>query len=70
MFRSSVRSSTGISSLTSLLMLLMLKFLKYLKYFAIHHFNISNINREVNKEISEDDLIVDRNMLDYFLKVF
>ena len=43
-------------------MLLMLKFLKYLK--------ISNINKEVNKEIPEDDLIGDRNMLDYFLKVF
>jgi len=48
----------------------MLKFLKYLKYIAIHHFNISNIKKEVNKEIPEDDIIGDRNMLDYFLKVF
>ena len=40
----------------------------YFKYFK--NFNISNINREVNKEIPEDDLIGDRNMLDYFLKVF
>ena len=33
-------------------------------------FNISNVDKEVNKEIPEDDLIGDRNMLDYFLKVF
>ena len=38
------------------------------KYF--NNFNISNINKEVNKEIPEDDLIGDRNKLDYFLKVF
>ena len=50
MFRSPMRSSSGISLFTS--------------------FNISNINKEVNKEILEDDLIGDRNMLDYFLKVF
>ena len=37
MFRSSMRSSSGISLFTSLLMLLMLKFLKYLEYIAIHH---------------------------------
>ena len=35
MFRSPMRSSSGISLFTSLLML-MLKFLKYLKYIAIH----------------------------------
>ena len=66
-------------------MLLMLKFLKYWKYIAIHcryvvwiaiyfkyfkNINISNITKEVNKEIPEDDLIGDRNMLDYFLKMF
>ena len=36
MFRSPMRSSSGISLVTSLLMLLMLKFLKYLNYIAIH----------------------------------
>ena len=33
-------------------------------------FNISNIDKEVNKEIPEDDIIVDRNMLECFLKCF
>jgi len=33
-------------------------------------FNISNIDKEVNKELPEDDLIEDRNMLDCFLKYF
>ena len=33
-------------------------------------FNISNINKEINKKIPEDDLIEDRNMLHYFLKCF
>ena len=33
-------------------------------------FNISNINKEINKELPEDDLIEDRNMLQYFLKCF
>ena len=33
-------------------------------------FNISNIDKEVNKEIPEDDLIEDRNMLECFLKCF
>ena len=37
MFRSPMRSSSGISLFTSLLMLLMLQFLKYLEYIAIHH---------------------------------
>ena len=36
MFRSPLRSSSGISLFISFLMLLMLKFLKYLKYIAIH----------------------------------
>ena len=36
MFRSPMRSSSGISLFTSLLMFLMLKILKYLKYIAIH----------------------------------
>jgi hypothetical protein len=30
-------------------------------------FNISNINKEINKEIPEDDIIEDRNMLECFL---
>ena len=70
MFRSTMRSSSEISLFTSLLMLLMLKWwiAKYFKYFK--NFNISNINKEVNKEIPEDYLIGDRNMLEYFLKVF
>jgi len=38
------------------------------KYFII--FNISNIDKEVNKELHEDDLLEDRNMLDCFLKCF
>jgi hypothetical protein len=33
-------------------------------------FNISNIDKETNKELPEDDLIKDRNMLEYFLKCF
>ena len=33
-------------------------------------FNISNIDKEVNKEPPEDDLIEDRNMLECFLKCF
>ena len=33
-------------------------------------FNISNIDKEVNKELPEDDLIEDRNMLECFLKYF
>jgi ferritin-like protein len=37
------------------------------KYFLIV-FNISNIDEEINKELPEDDLIEDRNMLECFLK--
>jgi hypothetical protein len=33
-------------------------------------FNISNIDKETNKELPEDDLIKDRNMLECFLKCF
>jgi hypothetical protein len=33
-------------------------------------FNISNIDKEINKEISEDELLEDRNMLECFLKCF
>ena len=33
-------------------------------------FNISNFNKEENKELPEDDLIEDRNMLECFLKCF
>ena len=32
--------------------------------------NIGNIDKEVNKELPEDDLIEDRNMLECFLKCF
>jgi len=32
--------------------------------------NINNIDKEVNKELPEDDLIEDRNMLKYFLKCY
>ena len=31
-------------------------------------FNTSNIDKEVNKELPEDDIIEDRNMLEWFLK--
>jgi hypothetical protein len=31
-------------------------------------FNISNIDKEINKELPEDDLLEDRNMLESFLK--
>jgi len=44
-------------------MLLILKIIKIFK-------NISNIGKEVNKELPEDDLIEDRNMLECFLKRF
>jgi hypothetical protein len=33
-------------------------------------FNISNIDKEINKKLPEDDLIEDRNMFEWFLKVF
>jgi hypothetical protein len=33
-------------------------------------FNISNINKEINKELPGDDLLEDRNMLEFFLKCF
>jgi hypothetical protein len=33
-------------------------------------FNISNIDKDINKELPEDDLIEDRNMLQCFLKCF
>ena len=32
--------------------------------------DISNIDKEINKELPEDDLIEDRNMLECFLKCF
>ena len=64
MFRSSMRSSSGNSLFTSLSMLLILKIIKLLI------FNTSNIDKEVNKELPEDDLVEDRNMLECFLKCF
>ena len=33
-------------------------------------FNISKIDNEINKELPEDDLIEDRNMLECFLMCF
>ena len=33
-------------------------------------FNISNIDKKVSKELPEDDLKEDRNMLECFLKCF
>ena len=41
---------------------------KYLNILIV--FNISNIDEEINKILPEDDLIEDRNMLEYFLKFF
>ena len=38
------------------------------KYFKI--FNISNFDKEINKELPEDDLIEDRNMLECFLNKY
>jgi hypothetical protein len=38
------------------------------KYLIV--FNISNIDKEINKELPEDDLIEDRNRLECFLKCF
>jgi len=34
------------------------------------YFNISNIDKEVNKELPEDELTEDRNVLESFLKCF
>ena len=58
-------------------MLLILKIIKiFKKYYhplwliILIIFNISNIDKEVNKELPEDDLIEDRNMLECFLKCF
>ena len=42
--------------------------LKFLNILII--FNISNINKEINKELPEDDLMEDRNMFECFLKCF
>ena len=86
MFRSSMRSSSGSSLFTSLSMLLILKIIKIFKTYYhpswlcgsilqgktkfMSILYISNIDKEVNKELPEDDLIEDRNMLEYFLKCF
>ena len=50
-------------------MLLILKTIKIFLNILIV-FNISNIEKEINKELPEDDLIEDRNMLECFLKCF
>jgi len=80
MFRSAMRSSSGSSLFTSLSMLLILKIIKIFKEFyhplwlyflnILIIFNISNIDKEVSKELPEDDLIEDRNVLECFLKCF
>jgi hypothetical protein len=59
-------------------MLLILKIIKIFK--KCYHFlnilnilkifNINNIDKEINKKLPEDDLIEDRNMLEWFLKCF
>ena len=63
-------------------MLLILKIIKIFKKYYHNHdgwqyflniliiFNISNTDKEVTKELSEDDIIEDRNMLECFLKCF
>jgi hypothetical protein len=33
-------------------------------------FNISDIDKEINKKLPEDDLMEDQNMLEWFLKGF
>jgi hypothetical protein len=43
----------------------MLLILKIIKIILII-FNISNIDKEINKELPEDDLIEDQNMLECF----
>jgi ferritin-like protein len=39
-------------------------------WYFLNIFNISNIDKEINKKLSEDDLLEDRNMLECFLKCF
>jgi hypothetical protein len=57
-------------------MLLLLKIIKiFKKYYNTFYeilivFNINNIDKEINKELPEDDLIEDRNILGCFLKCF
>jgi hypothetical protein len=76
MFRSFMSSSSGSSLFISLSMLLILKIIKiFKKYYQsflniLIIFNISDIDKEINKELPEDDLIKDRNMLECFLKCF
>ena len=74
MFRSSMRSSSGRSLFISLSKLLILKTIKiFKKYYFLNIlivFKISNFDKEMNKELPEDDLIEDRNMLECFLKCF
>ena len=74
MFQSSMRSSLGSSLFISLSKLLILKtikiFKKYYRSNVVMWFNISNIDKEINKELPEDDLIEDRNMLERFLRCF
>jgi len=36
----------------------------------LKYFNISNINKEINEKLPEDDLIEDRNKLECFVKCF
>ena len=78
-----MRSSSGSSLFISLSKLLILKtikiFKKYYQSIAVmwqHMFSMRvmrtvwNCELEINKELPEDDLIEDRNMLECFLKCF
>jgi hypothetical protein len=55
-------------------MLLILKiikiFKKYDQFIVVVAAYCSKIDKEINKELPEDDLLVDRNMLECYLKCF
>ena len=65
MFRSSMRSSSGIFYL---FLVDVADIKNYSNNLII--LNISNIDKDVNKELPEDDLIEDRNILECFIKCF
>jgi len=67
MFRSSMRSSSGSSLFVSLSKLLILE---TIKIFKKYYQSIRNFDKEINRELPEDDLIENRNMLECFLKCF
>ena len=39
-------------------------------FFILILFDVSNFDKEINKELPEDDLIEERSMLECFLKCF